>query len=619
MRSRILQALCLLAVLAASDVGAAPIAVQWGGWEDVPVPKDFDGDGRADYVVWRPSTGEWWSLSSATSHVRVEQWGTRGDVPVPADFTGDGRTDFVVWRPGNGVWYVKDGVTGAFVRSVQWGVSGDRPVPGDYTGDGRVDYAVWRPSTGVWWVLDGVTFATRAVQWVPGDVPVPGDYDGVRGDDFAVWRRGDGTWWTLGGVSNLIGTTYWGIAGDVPLSAKFCSDTASKTFWRQWDGGLFLTEGQVGWRLGQTNDIPVPANFFGDSVEEYAVYRPGNGYWFVEKSPCDRFAPLRTRISRSLVNVRGVTVAAVKDGRTVFSYGAGLANANFPATPTTPWQIASISKLFIGTALLALSDDGLINLDGPASIVNPYNNAAPTVRDFASHTSSVGSGCFSSGSWEPSANLALTTACLNDHRRFDNWRNRLPGAQAEYSNIGASWIARLLELRGGGAFDTFTRNRLFTPLGMTSTAWFWHQVGHLPLAEGYYANKTTPTYEYGVEPYPMGNLRASALDLAKFMIMWTSGGVAESGQRILDANTAARALSLHRSNSGFGFFWANGSVAGRSVWGHGGVLAGVCTRLNIDPAKRDGVVVLMNGPCQNVAGDLNAIEERAFQILAELE
>jgi hypothetical protein len=36
----------------------------WGQWGDIPVPGDYDGDGRMDLGVFRPGSGEWWILSS---------------------------------------------------------------------------------------------------------------------------------------------------------------------------------------------------------------------------------------------------------------------------------------------------------------------------------------------------------------------------------------------------------------------------------------------------------------------------------------------------------------------------------------------------------------------------
>jgi hypothetical protein len=56
----------------------------WGDSGDVPVPGDYDGDGRADIVVYRPSTAHWFVLKSSTrfSTWDTYQWGSAGDVPI---------------------------------------------------------------------------------------------------------------------------------------------------------------------------------------------------------------------------------------------------------------------------------------------------------------------------------------------------------------------------------------------------------------------------------------------------------------------------------------------------------------------------------------------------------
>ncbi len=228
---------------------------------------DFDGDGRADIAVFRPSNGQWniRGLSGST------EWGQAGDLPAAADFNGDGNTDIAVFRPSNGQWSVfgQAGVT-------EFGRAGDVPVPADYDGDGAADIAVFRPSNGRWYV-QGVAGST---QWGrDGDVPVPADYDGDGVVDIAVFRPSNGRWSIVGQA----GSTQWGRAGDVPVPADYDGDGVVDIAVFRPSSGRWFVEGVAGsTQWGRAGDVPVPADYDGDGAADIAVFRPSSGRWFVD-------------------------------------------------------------------------------------------------------------------------------------------------------------------------------------------------------------------------------------------------------------------------------------------------------------------------------------------------
>ena len=151
---------------------------QWGISSDTIVPADFDGDGKADLAVYRyafngsTSEGIWYILQSSNGVLRVERFGLPNDKFIPADYDGDGKADIAVWRPSNGFWYRINSSDGSF-NAAQFGVSTDKPTPGDYDGDGKTDLAVFRPSTGIWYLMQSTQGFAAQQFGLSSDIPIP--------------------------------------------------------------------------------------------------------------------------------------------------------------------------------------------------------------------------------------------------------------------------------------------------------------------------------------------------------------------------------------------------------------------------------------------------------------
>lgn len=308
--------------------------------------------------------------------------------------------------------------------------------------------------------------------------------------------------------------------------------------------------------------------------------------------------------------IPGLAIALVDDQQVVWARGFGYANKadRVASTPDTEYEICSISKLFSGTMIMQLSDQGLLDISDPLtryiptfSIGRPvgFTVATPepiTVRSILTHHSGIPGEILNrstTGAPDPTYNDWLIGYLQGDYLAYPT------NFTYDYSDGAMSLLSTVIASASGQTFEAYS-DALFHTLGMDHTSFYRLS----PKITGYQARghqNGNPTPAYYINVTTAGSVVSSALDMVQLIKMVNAQGVGARG-RVLRASTLEAMLT--QTNGGMpleaqrvGLNWHLGDpaldYAGRLCW-HNGAGPGSVSHLEILRDRKLGVVVLLN-------------------------
>ena len=321
----------------------------------------------------------------------------------------------------------------------------------------------------------------------------------------------------------------------------------------------------------------------------------------------------------------GMATVIVKNGEIVWlqCYGFADIENGIQVTDSTQFLLASMSKLFTGTATMQLKEDGMLQLNNdineylPWPLQHPVHSSIPmTIQQLMTHTSSIKDNWSAMGNYYgyPDPTMSLEE-CMQDYFTLaganynanQNFLSSSPGTSFSYSNMATALNGYITEVVSSTPFDDYCDEHIFEPLCMEKTAWHMADLDSNEVARPYsYSNGNyIANPHYGFADYPDGQLRSSIRDLANYMIAFLNGGSLGSNA-ILSPSSVSEMWTpqIPSIESKQGLNWYKELLyhsGGQTyLWGHNGGELGVSTDMYIDPASNIGLCVLSNGGGTNL-------------------
>jgi CubicO group peptidase (beta-lactamase class C family) len=308
----------------------------------------------------------------------------------------------------------------------------------------------------------------------------------------------------------------------------------------------------------------------------------------------------------------GCAVGVVENGKPVLARAYGMADLEHGVKNSvdTIFEAGSVSKQFTAAAIALLARDGKLSLDDPVRKTIPElpDYGTPlTIRQMLNHTSGLRDwGAVAEIGGAPRGSRVYTNAHVLDIMSRQSALNFTPGTRWSYSNTGYSLAAIIVERVSGMPFSKFTRQRLFEPLGMTSTSWRDdysrivknRAIAYDRRADGFHADMP---FENVVGN---GGLLTTVGDLLKWNENIDHPSVGDAAFWAA-AQTPGKLADGSAHNYGLGLFV--GSAEGVAMVSHIGATAGYRSALSRYPQRGLSVAVLCNAAGADPGGDAETL------------
>ena len=307
-------------------------------------------------------------------------------------------------------------------------------------------------------------------------------------------------------------------------------------------------------------------------------------------------------------HIPGATVALVKGDRVIFAKGYGYADIEKrqPVVANqTLFRIGSVSKLFIWTAVMQLSEEGKLDLDAdvntylkdfqiPATYSEPI-----TLKNLMTHTPGFEDLATDGRLFvNNSSDIMPLGKYLKDRMPA---RIRPPGEVTAYSNYGSTLAAYIVAQVSGMPYDKYVEKNILLPLGMRNTTFEQPLPPELSknMSQGYtYANGDFKAVPFEVvQIWPAGSVSSTSEDMAKFMIAHLQNG-RYGDNRILQESTAKKMHSQLFTNdpkvNGWTYGFYQMDLNHQSIIMHGGDTLQFHTFLVLLPDSDLGLFISCN-------------------------